>query len=213
MDDHTDHAAHLDRSRRVWDRWSNWYGMSERDFAPLRQELIDGLGLEAGDRVLDVGCGPGVNLAPLRAAVGDEGHVTAVDYSPEMVAKARERIDDHGWSNVEVDQLDATTGDLGDGVDAAVATLSLSVMPDVDGAIENVVDAIEPGGQLAVLDVGPAPEGPARLANPLVRRFLRWYANWNPAGDVEASLDAVAEETLNHDRHMAGYVFTTTIVV
>ncbi|MWV41543.1 methyltransferase domain-containing protein [Natrialba sp. INN-245] len=189
--DSTAYDDHLERSRTMWDRWSDYYRLSERDFEPMREAAIDELGLEPGDRVLDIGCGPGVNFERVRQDIGDDGTLVAVDYSPEMVEKARDRIDRHGWENVEVRRADATTVEFEERFDAAIATLSMSVMPDVREAVENVHRHLTPGAPLAVIDIGPIPEGPARIANPFLRRFLRWYANWNPDGDVPASVAAV----------------------
>ncbi|WP_226480185.1 class I SAM-dependent methyltransferase [Natrinema amylolyticum] len=189
-----EYEAHLERSRTVWDRWSDWYGMSERDFEPIREAAIDRLDLEPGDRVLEIGCGPGVNFERVRREIGPDGELVAVDYSPEMVANARERIETHGWENVRVRRADATTIAFDEPFDAALATLSLSVMPDVRRAVENVSRSIVPGARLAVVDVRPALSGPARVLNPLVRRFFRWYANWNLDGDVAGSLEAVFDE-------------------
>ena len=203
-----DYEEHLERSRRKWDRWSDWYAMSESDFEPMREAAIDRLELEPGDRVLDIGCGPGVNFEPLRNEIGEEGRVVAVDYSPEMVAKARERVDDRGWENVEVRRADATRVDFAAPFDAAIASLSMSVMPDVRRAVENVHRLLVPGAPFVVFDIRPFPEGPARVANPLVRRFLRWYANWNPDGDVLESLRAVFAACEVVETYTAGTTYT-----
>ena len=199
-----EHAAHLERSRRVWDRWSDWYGMSERDFEPIREAAIDRLDLQRGDRVLEIGCGPGVNFERIRNDIGPDGELVAVDYSPGMLENARERIEDHGWENVAVRRADATTVAF----DAAIATLALSVMPDVRRAAATVHRSLRPGARFAVVDVRPVPSGPLRVLNPLIRRFFRWYANWNPDGDVVGSLEAVFRSCEVVDTHFAGTAYT-----
>ncbi|QSW99680.1 class I SAM-dependent methyltransferase [Haloterrigena alkaliphila] len=203
-----DHADHLERSRTVWDRWSDWYGMSEKDFEPIREAAIDRLDLQRGDRVLEIGCGPGVNFERVRRDIGAEGELVAVDYSPGMLENARERIEAHGWENVRVLRADATTVEFDEPFDAALATLSLSVMPDVRRAAETVSQSLVPGARLAVVDVRPFPSGPARVLNPFVRRFLRWYANWNPDDDVAESLDDVFDTCELVDTHFLGTAYT-----
>ncbi len=202
------YEKHLERSRTMWNRWSDWYTTSERDFEPIREAAIDRLGLESGDRVLEIGCGPGVNFALVREAIGETGRLVAVDYSPEMVAKARDRIERHGWDNVEVHCADATRVDIEGSFDAAVATLSMSIMPDVRAAVENVHRHLESGKSFVVFDLRPVPEGLARIANPFLRWFLRWYANWNPDGDVLASLRAVFTECTVVETYAAGTAYT-----
>lgn len=203
-----DHEAHLDRNRRVWDRWSDHYALSESDFQPMREAAMARLGLRPGDRVLDIGCGPGVNVEFLRERVGPSGEVVAVDYSPKMVEKARARVAENGWENVTVVRADATTADLGDGFDAAVATLSLSVMPDPRLAVENVHASLDPGATVAVFDVGTIPDGPLRVLNPVLSRALRLVANWNPDGDVEGAIRDVFDRVEPIERQFAGTTFT-----
>lgn len=204
-----DDESHLARSRAVWNRWADRYGMSERDFEPMRQTAIDQLDLDPGDRVLDIGCGPGVNFEFLHRAVGPTGEIFAVDYSPAMVENARARVAESGWENVTVVEGDATSRALGSGYDAAVATLAMSVMPDVRAAVENVHRSLVPGGSFAVFDLRPIPSGPGRILNPLLWRFFYWFANWNPDGDVRDALAAVFAETTTVETYAAGIAYTT----
>lgn len=201
-------GEHLERSRRVWNRRSEKYGRDERDLAPMRETALDYLTLEPGDRVLDVGCGPGVNFERIVEEIGDSGTLVAIDYSPKMVEKARERVAANGWENVEVRQADATADDLGDGFDAAVAMLSLSVMPDKHRAVANIYRSLDDDGSLVVFDVRAIPGGPARIVNPVVRRFFQWYANWNPDGDVIDSLEEYFEECTVVETYFAGIGYT-----
>lgn len=203
-----EYETHLARSRTVWDRWSDRYGLSESDFEPMRETAIDYLELEQDDRVLDVGCGPGVSVERLRADVGETGEVVAIDYSSGMVENARRRIADRDWPNVTVVRGDATTADLGQDFDAAIATLSMSVMPDVHAAVENVYRSLAPGGRFVVFDLRTVPAGPARIVNPLLWRFFYWFANWNPDGDVLESLEGVFDRTDVVERYAAGIAYT-----
>lgn len=202
------YTEHLERSKRMWNRWSNHYGLSEADFAPIREAAIDDLHLEEGMVVLDIGCGPGVNFEPLVEAVGPDGHIVAVDYSPDMIERAHERVDEHDWENIEIYQADATTVSFDRQFDAAIATLSLSLMPDIDRAVDNVHSMLHPGGTFAVVDLRPVPSGPLRVFNPLLWRFLYWYANWNPDGDVLTSLSRSFDRVEVVDTYFLGTTFT-----
>lgn len=57
-----------------------------------KRDLLAALAVEPGHRVLDVGCGPGTDLAALAAAAGPTGAVVGVDQDPAMVATARNRF-------------------------------------------------------------------------------------------------------------------------
>ena len=203
-----EYGDHLRRSERVWNRWSNWYELSERDFEPIRRELIAHLDIGEGDTVLEIGCGPGVNFGSIRDAIGEDGRLLAIDYSPEMITRAERRVEAHGWENVSVVRADATTADLGDSYDAAVATLSLGVLPDVHRAVRNVHSALEPGGVFGVLDLREFQSGPKRAVNPLLRGFLRWYANWNSDEDVTGVIADVFGEYELLDTHLLGTAYT-----
>src|SRR5882672_10409553 len=76
---------------------------------PVRQRAVDLLDLNEGDRVLDVGCGPGGSFPYLVHTVGQSGQVVGIEISPVININARRRIEKNGWRNVEVIEADART--------------------------------------------------------------------------------------------------------
>jgi demethylmenaquinone methyltransferase/2-methoxy-6-polyprenyl-1,4-benzoquinol methylase len=183
-----EHRAAIERSRRRWEFLSSRWGFVERDTVGVRREAVDLLDLSPGDRVLDLGCGPGVNFEALREAVGPEGLVVGVDLARGMVERARERVETRGWENVEVVQADATRLSYRRPFDGALATTAVSAMPDVRGVVERVHDALVPGARFALYEIRLVPSGPARVLNPLVERFYRAFGNWNTEEDVLTEL-------------------------
>ena len=61
-------------------------------FEPIRRAAIAKLCLRAGDTVFDVGCGTGLSFLALAEAVGPAGTVVGIEQSPDMLARARERL-------------------------------------------------------------------------------------------------------------------------
>jgi SAM-dependent methyltransferase len=110
--------------------------------------------------VLELACGPGVNFPLLERAIGTSGRLTALDYSQEMLAAARERARGEDWHNVEFVQGDAARTELpAESFDAALCILGLSVIPDHQAAIARVLAALKGGGRFVVLDGRPGPLG------------------------------------------------------
>jgi len=166
--------------RWLWDLLSSQdEGAFARMEAPVRQLAADHLGLRPGQVVLDAGCGSGGNLGVLRDGVGAEGRVIGVDFSPKMVRRAHDRIEASGWVNVEARGGDLTTDRLDHDVfDAALATFALSATSNVQAAVENVHQALRPGGRLFVCDLRLVPTGRAKAVVWLAGRCYRWVAGW-----------------------------------
>src|SRR5258708_4957965 len=84
-------------------RVARWYRDLEWTIlrAPgFRRAAIRRLELKQGERILEVGCGTGRNLALLREGVGSRGAVIGVDATAGMLAEAKRSISRRGWQNV-----------------------------------------------------------------------------------------------------------------
>jgi SAM-dependent methyltransferase len=109
--------------------------------APLADQFVDLVGVRRGDRVLDVGCGPGVLTAPLVERCGPD-RVAAVDPSRSFVEAVRE-----GLPGVDVHEATAEELPFDDGVfDAAVAQLVVHFMADPVPGLREMGRVTRPGG-------------------------------------------------------------------
>lgn len=124
-----------------------------------------------GERIVDVGCGPGFLSAELRQEVGPTGSVVGVDSSPAMLALAARRC--RGLGNVTLHQGDATSVPVADAsFDGAVCVQVLEYVPDTLAALRELYRTLRPGGRVVVWDVDWATvswqsKDPARMARVL----------------------------------------------
>ena len=139
----------------------------------IRARAVNALGLQRGDRVLEVGCGTGRNLPYLVRAVGPEGRVYGVDYSDGMLARARQLCERHGWSNVTLLQQDARRLELPETVDAALFSLSYAVMPEPRDVLEQVWRFVRSGGTVAILDAKLFPGLLGKLQRPFILLMMK----------------------------------------
>lgn len=78
----------------------------------LRRETIGSLHLQPGQTVLDVACGTGRNFPLILEKIGPTGKLVGVDYTSDMLVRAKERVEREGWKNVELIQADAARIEL-----------------------------------------------------------------------------------------------------
>jgi SAM-dependent methyltransferase len=121
------------------------------DAVRRRQRVLELLEPRAGERVLDVGCGPGFLCSELAAAAGPAGAVHGVDSSEAMLGLARTRCASQPW--VTIERGDAARLALAErGFDAGVSVQVYEYVRDIAGALAGLFDALRPGGRAVVVD-------------------------------------------------------------
>ena len=130
-----------------------------------RLRAVRALGLHAGDTVVDVACGTGLNFPLLQKVVGPGGRIVGVDLTDAMLAHARDRIEANGWSNVSLVQADAADFGFPAGVDAILSTYALSQVPECAEVIAHGAAALSGGGRWVVLDLKVPDRTPGWLAH------------------------------------------------
>lgn len=125
---------------------------SQGDHLRRRAIVREALAAQPGERILDVGCGPGFYVAELLDQVGDEGHVTGVDASAAMLAVAGRKVE--GRPNVEFHEGDATSLPVDDArYDAALSVQVMEYVPDIPAALAEILRVLKPGGRALIWDV------------------------------------------------------------
>jgi SAM-dependent methyltransferase len=120
--------------------------------APGTDLLLRHAGIEAGQRVLDLGTGPGHVAFALATIVGSTGSVVGVDQDPRMLKLANTRRDDAGLHNVRFVEADARTYRDDEPFDAVVARLLLMHLPDRGQVVKHHAGALRQDGRLIVID-------------------------------------------------------------
>nr|WP_239028155.1 methyltransferase domain-containing protein [Pseudonocardia acidicola] len=122
------------------------------DIVGQREHTLAALDLAPGERVLDVGTGPGQLLAAIADRVGPDGLAHGVDPSPAMAAMARQRCADRPGVTVTDGGVDGP-GSLPDGpFDVVVSTQVLEYVADIPAALAEIHRVLRPGGRVLLLD-------------------------------------------------------------
>jgi len=118
-------------------------------FHPGRAQAMRLLDVKRNDHVLEVGIGTGLNL-PLYPG---HCHITGIDLSEEMLEKAQDKVIELGLISVTLKVMDATIMDFGESeFDSALATYTISAVPDPVGVLREMRRVVKPGGSIVLLN-------------------------------------------------------------
>ena len=155
--------------------------LDARVWEPDAERMLDRVGVRAGARCLDLGCGGMGILAPLSRRVGPTGRVLGVDSDPSLLAAARAHADREGLENVELLQADGyDTGLPREAFDLVHARFLLSLAGREKELVRELVSLTRPGGVVALQEADEAgwrchPDTPAfaTLRNAILKAFAR----------------------------------------
>jgi ubiquinone/menaquinone biosynthesis C-methylase UbiE len=124
---------------------------------PIRRRymrpILDRVGIQPGERILELGPGPGIFTVEAAQRVGAGGRLIAVDIQPKMIAQVEKRVQEAGLTNVETHVADAYHLPLEDAsVDRAFLVTVLPEIPDQARALVELHRVIKPGGLLSITE-------------------------------------------------------------
>jgi SAM-dependent methyltransferase len=162
---------------------------------PLAELLVDLVGVGAGDRVVDVGCGPGVLTRPLVARCGQE-RVAAVDPSPSFVAATRTLFPEADVRKAAAEQLPFDD----DSFDVALAQLVVHFMADPVAGLREMGRVTRSDGAVAasVWDFG---SGTAPLS-----------LFWRAAGELDPGAPGEGDRAGTHEGQLAELALAAGLV-
>jgi ubiquinone/menaquinone biosynthesis C-methylase UbiE len=187
-------------------RWARLYDLgttflSFGQLAALHRGTVELAGIRPGERILDVGCGPGRLALVAATTAGPRSEVCGIDPAPEMVELARRKAAQaNARTRFEVGVIEALPFP-GDHFDVVLSSLMLHHLPDAvkrRGLIE-IYRVLKPAGRLVAVDFGATPrEGIGHLLC-----VLRLRTGWDHAERLramlrEAGFDAVEMGPTGH---------------
>jgi SAM-dependent methyltransferase len=139
--------------------WTEWAPKVERLAHGLNEPLIAAAAIVPGCQVLDIASGAGEPAIPIARLVGAQGHVTATDLTPGMLAGLEQRAKGLGLANMAFRQADMEALPFAQAsFDRVTCRLGLMYTPRPERAVAEARRVLKPGGRAAWLVWGPSAE-------------------------------------------------------
>lgn len=122
--------------------------------------------IKKGDYVIDLGSGAGNDCFVARAETGETGKVVGIDFTPEMIEKARNNADKLGFNNVEFRLGDIENIPLMSNVaDVVVSNCVMNLVPNKPKAFAEVQRILKPTGHFSISDIVLVGDLPEKIKN------------------------------------------------
>jgi SAM-dependent methyltransferase len=134
-------------------KWVRIQGGMEARLIGVEDLLLARARPQAGEHVLEIGCGTGTTTARLADAVGPSGHVTAVDVARPMLDVAQVRL--AAQHNVTLTEADAAVTKFEGNFDLLTSRFGIMFFQNPVAAFRNLHQALRPGGRLVCVAWAP----------------------------------------------------------
>lgn len=196
---------------------SRGLGYSDDTLNAVPEEANLGLGcgnptalasLVAGEVVVDLGAGAGLDALTAARAVGPEGRVIGVDMTPEMLKSARKHAVDmgvHGYVEFR-EGLIENMPVAGDSADVVISNCVINLSPDKPAAFREAFRVLKSGGRLAVSDIVLSEPLPDEVLG-MAEAYVACVAGASTEVDYLASIREAGFEEVEFSRESAGSLF------
>lgn len=150
------------------------FGYSAEELAAIPKDANMGLScgnptamasLRAGETVVDLGCGGGLDVFLAAQKVGPTGKAIGIDMTPAMISRARKNAEEGGFANVAFHLATIDKIPLPDAsVDVVISNCVINLAPDKPAVFREIARILKPGGRLAASDIALKKALPAELA-------------------------------------------------
>jgi phosphatidylethanolamine/phosphatidyl-N-methylethanolamine N-methyltransferase len=173
-------AVENDFVARVYEKLASVYDLTfGPTLHPGRLQARDRMGVNPGDRILEVGVGTGINIS----LYPRDCQITGIDLSTPMLERAHERVSRDGFRNVRLFEMDAAKMTVPDNsFDIVYAPYLVSVVPDPVQVAREMRRVCKPGGKIIILNH-------FRSTNPILSRMERAISPFTVHIGFKADLD------------------------
>lgn len=128
--------------------------------------------IDQGEKILDIGCGAGVDTILAAISVGAKGSATGVDIVPEMIARAENNLQVMDLGNVNFQKVTGEKLPFSDDTfDVVISNGVINLIPDKEAAMSEIIRVLKPGGRLMVADQIAA----GNVQKDLKARLANWF--------------------------------------